>query len=147
VLEFRAPRWDSAALLPFAFAIFSHYHFQRKGIFTNSLAGNSPFISETISWKTSTTTHTASWVAQRIHEEPIPTAIGVLSAWTHPKRYKEADEITIEQLNQLTDEEVMLALKEFTQPKQYIQGTGGNKLSIHTIFTSLDKQTIIETNA
>jgi hypothetical protein len=41
----------------------------------------------------------------------------------------------------------VLALKELAQPKQYIQGAGGNKLSIYAILTSLDKQMIIETNA
>jgi len=66
------------------------------------------------------TPHTAPWSAQRIHEDKSSTAIGILRAWTHIDQQPEADETTIEQLNQLTDEEVVIALRELVSSKQYI---------------------------
>ena len=31
------------------------------------------------------TPHTAPWIAQRLHEDKTPVAIGILLAWVHPK--------------------------------------------------------------
>jgi hypothetical protein len=74
--------------------------------------------------------HTAPWVAQRIHEDSTPYAVGILRIWTHRQRQLEATDATVEQLKQLSDEDAVAALQELHMPKKYIQGTGGNKLSI-----------------
>jgi len=66
--------------------------------------------------------------------------------WTHHHRQLEAAESTITQLK-LSDEEVILALEELHTPKKYIQGTGGNKLSICTILATKNHKKIIETFA
>jgi len=59
----------------------------------------------------------------------------------------EATESTIAQSNELSNEEVILALKELHEPRKYIQGTGRNKLFIHTILTTKGHEKIIETFA
>ena len=89
--------------------------------------------------------HTAPWIAQRIHEDSTPTAVRILRMWTHRHRQLEATESTIAQLNELSDEEVILALEELHTPRKYIQGTGGNKLSIRTILATKGHEKIIET--
>jgi len=71
--------------------------------------------------------HTAPWIAQRIHEDPTPTAVGFLRLWTHRHKQVEATESTIAQLNELSDEDVILALEELHEPRKYIQGTGGKQ--------------------
>ncbi|KIM74088.1 hypothetical protein PILCRDRAFT_14732 [Piloderma croceum F 1598] len=91
--------------------------------------------------------HTAPWIAQRIHEDKTPTAVGILLTWVHPHRMLEASDTTIEQLNCLSDQDVVLVLTELAEPKKYIQGTGGNKLSIRTILTTENCKKIIETFA
>jgi len=91
--------------------------------------------------------HTAPWIAQQIHEDPTPTAVGFLRMWTHRHKQVEATESTIAQLNELSDEDVILALEELHEPRKYIQGTGGNKLSIRTILTTRNNEKIIETFA
>ena len=58
------------------------------------------------------TPNTARWVAQQIAEVDIPRAIGILSAWTHHTRYVEASEATLVELNSLSDEEAIEALRE-----------------------------------
>jgi len=47
--------------------------------------------------------HTAKWIAQRIQEEGLPIALGILSAWTHRTRRVEASEATIDELNAVAD--------------------------------------------
>jgi hypothetical protein len=86
--------------------------------------------------------HTAPWIAQRIHEDKSTTAIGILRAWTHIDRQPEADKTTIEQLNQLNDEEVFIAIQELASSKQYIQGSGGNKLLMKAALLSKHKSAI-----
>jgi len=91
--------------------------------------------------------YTAPWIAQRIHEDRTPAAVGILLTWVHPQRMPEASDTTIEQLNCLSDQDVVLALTELTEPRKYIQGTGGNKLSIRTILTTKNRKNILETFA
>jgi len=79
------------------------------------------------------TPHTASWVAQRIHEEKEESSIGILLAWTHLRRYQEVTPDTIDLLNSLPDTDAVEALKELKQPKKYVQGIGGNKLSTKVV--------------
>ena len=95
---------------------------------------------------TKLTPHTAPWITQCLHEEKTSTAVGILLAWAHPKRQVEADEITIEQLNQLTDDEVVNAIEELRRPSQYVQGTGGNKLTIPVTLATKANDAVIDTN-
>ena len=46
--------------------------------------------------------------------------------------------ITIAELNQLPDDDVVEALKELRKPKRYVQGTRGRKLTMRVIVTTLD---------
>jgi len=55
--------------------------------------------------------------------------------WTHHHKQVEATEFTIAQLNELSNEDVILTLEELHEPRKYIQGTGGNKLSIYAQFS------------
>lgn len=79
------------------------------------------------------TPHTASWVAQRIHEEQEPKSIGILLAWTHSRRAREVNAETVKLINDLPDSEAQEVLEELRGPKKYVQGIGGNKLSTRVI--------------
>ena len=87
------------------------------------------------------------WTAQRLHEDKIETAKAILSLWTHPGRQLEVSEIAIAELNQLPDDDVVEALKELRKPKRYVQGTGGRKLTMRVIVTTLDDNHSHETQA
>ncbi|KIM73809.1 hypothetical protein PILCRDRAFT_14945 [Piloderma croceum F 1598] len=50
----------------------------------------------------------------RIHEDKTPAAVGILLTWVHPHRTPEASDTTIEQLNCLSDQDVVLALTDDT---------------------------------
>ena len=93
------------------------------------------------------TPNTARWVAQQIAEVDTPRAIGILSAWTHPTRYVEASEATLVELNSLSDEEAIEALSELKTSRRYIQGTGGNKLTMRIILSTLDNSKSLDTSA
>ena len=91
--------------------------------------------------------HTARWVAQQIAEVDTSKAIGILSAWTHHTRYVEASEATLCEINSLPDEQAVSALHELQSSKRYIQGTGGNKLTMRIILSTLDNSKTLETSA
>ena len=69
----------------------------------------------------------AMWVAQRLAEEKLERTIDILSLWVNPAWQAEVTEETIDEINQLSDQEAVEALKELQCGKQYIQRTGDNK--------------------
>ena len=64
---------------------------------------------------------TAKWVAQRLAEEKPEQRIGILRLWVNTKRLAEATEETIEEINNLSDEDAEKALNEMRRPKQFIR--------------------------
>jgi hypothetical protein len=65
----------------------------------------------------------------------------------HPTRRVEASEATIAELNILSDEDIVKALLELSQPKPYVQGGGGNKLTMRIILSTLNDSTTFKTDA
>ena len=91
--------------------------------------------------------HTAKWIAQRIQEESLPIALGILSAWTHHTRRVEASEATINELNAVTDTHIVEALNELRTPKRFVRRNGGNKLETRIILGIIDNSQSLETTA
>lgn len=91
--------------------------------------------------------HSTKWVAQRIHEDPTPSAVGFISSWVHPRQCLEATSATIAQINQLSDDDAEKALNELCQPKAYVQGTRGNKLQMDITLTTLDDVSVYSVKA
>jgi hypothetical protein len=60
------------------------------------------------------------WVAQRLAEEKLDRTIGILSLWVNPARQAEVTEETIDEINQLSNQEAVEALEERQRRKQYI---------------------------
>ena len=55
--------------------------------------------------------YSAEWIAKRIREESEEEAVGILRTWAHQSRRNECSIARIRELNQLTDREVVSALK------------------------------------
>ena len=82
----------------------------------------------------------AQWVAQRLEDSP-EMAIGILMAWTHPRKIREIDDTLITKLRSLTDDEVVQTLNSLATPKQYIRGKKGkNQLDIQLTASTIDDQ-------
>ena len=60
------------------------------------------------------------WVTKKIQWSSKEEAIGILKVWTHSSRAKECTEEKIKELNEITDNEVLLALKAlcYESPKK-----------------------------
>ena len=54
----------------------------------------------------------AMWVTQRLAEEKPERTIGILSLWVNPTRQAEVTEETINEINQLSDQDAVEALEE-----------------------------------
>ena len=78
------------------------------------------------------------WVAQRLAEAKEEERTGILGLWVHPKRQPEISQQTAEELNELSDEDVVDALHELRQPKKIIRGKGGNQMKIPIHLQTLD---------
>src|SRR5882762_6707862 len=91
--------------------------------------------------------HTAKWIAQRIQEESLPVALGILSAWTHHTRRVEASEATIDELNAVADIHIVEALNELRTPRRFVRRNGGNKLETRIILGTIDNSQWLETTA
>jgi len=89
--------------------------------------------------------HTAKWIAQRIQEESLPVAKGILSAWTHRTRRVEASEATIDELNAIADTEIVEAINKLRTPKRFVRNDKGNKLETRDILTTINNSQSLET--
>jgi hypothetical protein len=85
-----------------------------------------------------TTPGTAMWVAQRLAEAKEEQQIGILSAWVHTQRKAEVTQETIEEINNLSDEDTVDALKELKLPKRYIRKQGQSQMDISVHLQTLD---------
>ena len=64
--------------------------------------------------------YSVEWVTKKIQWSSKEEAIGILKVWTHSSRAKECTEEKIKELNEITDNEVLLALKAlcYESPKK-----------------------------
>jgi hypothetical protein len=77
---------------------------------------------------------TAMWVAQRLAEAKEEQRIGILSAWVHTQRKAEVTQETIEEINGLSDEDAVEALKELRLPRRYIRKQGQSQMDVPFIY-------------
>jgi len=90
--------------------------------------------------------HTAPWLLQRLQEDPQENSIALLHTWIHRTRHQEVSSDLIAEINELSTEDALTEVKNLREPKRYIQGTGGNKLTMRVILSTNDDQTL-ETDA
>ena len=83
---------------------------------------------------------TAQWVAQRLEDSP-GMAIGILMAWSHPRKIREINDTLVAKLRNLTDNKVVQALETLATSKQYIRGEKGkNQLDIQLMTSTINGQ-------
>jgi len=73
--------------------------------------------------------YSAEWICGRIHEDPT-LALRALKRWTHKKRYREVNDTLIRELSFLAPDQALEAIKELKEPKLFVRGTRGRKLSL-----------------
>ena len=59
----------------------------------------------------STKGYSAKWIAKKIMEEDKREAIEILKVWTHRSRKEECTIDKVQELNEMTDDEMIIALK------------------------------------
>ena len=60
--------------------------------------------------------YSVEWVAKKIQWSTREEAIGILKVWAHSSRVKECTEEKLKELNRMTDNEVLSALKALEEP-------------------------------
>jgi RNase H-like domain found in reverse transcriptase/Reverse transcriptase (RNA-dependent DNA polymerase)/Integrase zinc binding domain/Chromo (CHRromatin Organisation MOdifier) domain len=93
------------------------------------------------------TPFTAPWVVERLKDQPEERAVPILRIWAHPKRHREINRQTIDSINKLNDGEAVDAIEELKEPRVFIRGTRGSKLSFKANITTLDTRAEHEANA
>jgi Retroviral aspartyl protease. len=86
------------------------------------------------------TPFTAPWVAARLKDDP-DRAIPILRNWAHPKRYREINQQTINEINLLRDGDAIDALTELQSPRVFKRGEKGLKLNLKTTIVTLNNRT------
>ena len=89
----------------------------------------------------------AMWVAQRLAEDKLERTIGILSLWVNPAQQAEVTEETINEMNQLSDQEAVEALEELQRRKQYIRRTGGQQMDVPVQLQTVDDGRFFATKA
>ena len=80
----------------------------------------------------------AKWVTQQLAEEKPEQRIGILRLWVNTKRQAEATEETIEEINDLSDEDAEIALNELRHPKQFVQRQGSMQMNLSIQLQTLE---------
>jgi len=83
------------------------------------------------------TPFSAPWVAARLKDAP-QRAVSILRNWSHPRRFREINNVTIETINHLRDNQAIEALNDLKKPHVFIQGTKGRKLAVKLTVKTLD---------
>ena len=60
--------------------------------------------------------YSVEWVARKIRWSIKEEAIGILKVWAHSSRVEECTEEKLKELNRMTDDEVLSALKALEEP-------------------------------
>jgi len=84
-----------------------------------------------------TTPETEMWVAQRLVEAKEEQQIGILSTWVHNQRQAEVTQETIEEINNLSDQDAVEALNELRMPRRYIRKQGQSQMNISVLLQAL----------
>ncbi|KAF9254095.1 hypothetical protein L218DRAFT_814285, partial [Marasmius fiardii PR-910] len=86
------------------------------------------------------------WVARLLCEDSPERAIGILDIWVNNKRFREVFYKTIDEINELSDDDALSTLLELKRPKTYIRGTKDNQLDVDVVLT-LDTGINVSANA
>ena len=89
----------------------------------------------------------AKWVAQWLAEEKPEQWIGILWLWVNTKRQVEVTEETIEEINNLSNEDLEEALNEMRHSKQFIRKQGSLKMNLSVWLWTLEDGQIITSKA
>jgi len=93
--------------------------------------------------------YSVEWVAKKIQWSTNEEAIGILKVWAHSSRTKECTEEKLKELNRMTDDKVLLALKALEELSM-LRKMGDKQLNIRVKLTTTDihkmfcKQTLID---
>ena len=60
--------------------------------------------------------YSTEWVAKKIRQSDEEEAIGILKVWAHSSRAEEYTKEELNELNRMTDDEVLMALKVLEEP-------------------------------
>ena len=93
------------------------------------------------------TPFTSQWIAARLKDQPEERAIPILRNWAHPKRHMEINRQTMDDINRLSEGDAVDAIEELKEPRRFIRGTRGTKLSFNANIVTLDTRAEHKANA
>jgi len=85
----------------------------------------------------STRGYSAEWIAKKIMEKDKREAIEILKVWTHRSRREEYTIDKVQELNEMTDDKVIIALKALEEP-HILRKLGDKQLNIQVKLTTTD---------
>ena len=85
----------------------------------------------------STRGYSAEWIAKKIMEKNEREAIEILKVWTHRSRRGECTIDKVQELNEMTDDEVIIALKALEEP-HILRKLGDKQLDVRVKLTTTD---------
>jgi hypothetical protein len=92
------------------------------------------------------TPFTSPWVAARLKDDP-DKAVSILNVWSHPRRQKEINRQTVDDINLLGETEAIEAIEELKNPRRFVRGTKGMKLELDANIMTLDSRSEHKTRA
>ena len=72
------------------------------------------------------TPQTPEWLVQRIEEDSLSYATGLLHAWMPTKREKEATEQTVRIIKAMDNAKALKAVESLKENKRFVRGTRGS---------------------
>src|SRR5213075_2213706 len=80
--------------------------------------------------------NSAHWTLARLRDSPS-RALPLLRLWSHPRRFREMTDTTVEEIKALSDDLAIKALNELKIGRAFVRGTRGTKLSLKTTVMAL----------
>lgn len=81
---------------------------------------------------------TAPWIIRRIREDQTEKALTQLRIWMPERHRIEADQEMVNQLQHLSHEQSLIALKTLRKPRMFIRGSKGSQLDVPVILQMVD---------
>ena len=81
--------------------------------------------------------YSAEWIIARLRDSPS-RAIPLLRIWSHNRRFREINSVTVRQLNDLPMDKAVQAVKELKEPRIFVRGSRGSKLTMQSTILTLD---------
>jgi len=85
----------------------------------------------------STRGYSVEWIAKKIMEKDKREAIEILKVWTHRSKREEYTIDKVQELNEMTDDKVIIALKALEEP-HILRKLGDKQLNIQVKLTTTD---------